>query len=31
MVDYIDLDYIPDDNDLIVMYYVEKSKDCKLP
>ncbi|MBN1216694.1 MAG: type III ribulose-bisphosphate carboxylase [Candidatus Lokiarchaeota archaeon] len=29
MVDYIDLDYIPDDNDLIVMYYVEKSEDCK--
>ncbi|MBY9006704.1 MAG: type III ribulose-bisphosphate carboxylase [Candidatus Lokiarchaeota archaeon] len=29
MVDYVDLDYKPDENDLIVMYYVEKSKDCK--
>ncbi len=29
MVDYIDLDYEPDENDLIVMYYVEKARDCK--
>ena len=29
MVDYIDLDYKPNENDLVVMYYAEKAKDCK--
>ncbi len=29
MVDYINLDYIPNDNDLIVMFYVEISPECK--
>jgi ribulose-bisphosphate carboxylase large chain len=29
LVDYINLDYRPDENDLVVMYYVEKSPQCK--
>jgi len=29
LVDYVDLDYKPDENDLIAMYYVEKSPQCK--
>ncbi len=29
MVNYVNLDYIPNDNDLIAMYYVELSPDCK--
>ena len=29
LVDYIDLDYKPNENDLIVMYYVEKAPQCK--
>ncbi|MFX1477992.1 MAG: type III ribulose-bisphosphate carboxylase [Promethearchaeota archaeon] len=29
MVHYVNLDYIPNDNDLIAMYYVEKSSDCR--
>jgi len=29
LVDYIDLEYKPDENDLIAMYYVEKSSSCK--
>jgi len=28
-VNYVNLDYKPDDNDLIVMYYVELSPECK--
>ena len=29
MVHYVDLNYEPDENDLIAMYYVEKAPDCK--
>ena len=29
LVDYVDLDYKPNENDLIAMYYVEKSPQCK--
>ena len=29
MVNYVNLDYKPNDNDLIAMYYVELSPDCK--
>ena len=29
MVHYVDLNYEPDENDLIAMYYVEKAQDCK--
>jgi len=29
MVNYVDLDYEPDENDLIAMYYVEKAPGCK--
>jgi ribulose-bisphosphate carboxylase large chain len=29
MVDYVDLDYEPSKKDLIAMYYVEKSPECK--
>ncbi|MFX1573237.1 MAG: type III ribulose-bisphosphate carboxylase [Promethearchaeota archaeon] len=29
MVDYINLSYKPNENDLIAMYYVEKAPDCK--
>ena len=29
MVDYVDLDYKPNENDLIAMYYVEKAPQCK--
>ncbi|UCD00976.1 MAG: type III ribulose-bisphosphate carboxylase [Promethearchaeota archaeon] len=29
MVDYVNLDYRPSENDLIAMYYVEISPDCK--
>jgi len=29
LVDYVDLDYKPNANDLIAMYYVEKSPQCK--
>ncbi|UCC20899.1 MAG: type III ribulose-bisphosphate carboxylase [Promethearchaeota archaeon] len=29
MVDYINLDYIPSEDDLVVMYYVEISRRCK--
>jgi len=29
LVNYVNLDYIPNDNDLIAMYYVELSPDCK--
>ncbi|MFX1487632.1 MAG: type III ribulose-bisphosphate carboxylase [Promethearchaeota archaeon] len=29
MVHYVNLDYTPNDNDLIAMYYVEKSSDCR--
>ncbi len=29
MVDYINLDYVPNDNDLVAMYYVQISPECK--
>lgn len=29
MVDYVDLNYQPNKNDLVAMYYVEKSSECK--
>lgn len=29
MVDYVNLEYIPNERDLIVMYYVEKATECK--
>lgn len=29
MVNYVNLDYIPNDNDLIAMYYVELAPECK--
>ncbi|MFW9880004.1 MAG: type III ribulose-bisphosphate carboxylase [Candidatus Thorarchaeota archaeon] len=29
MLDYVDLDYIPNENDLVAMYYVEISPNCK--
>jgi ribulose-bisphosphate carboxylase large chain len=29
MVDYIDLNYVPNEKDLIVMYYLEQSPDCE--
>jgi ribulose-bisphosphate carboxylase large chain len=29
MIDYINLDYIPNENDLVAMYYVEMSPECK--
>ncbi|MFX1417306.1 MAG: type III ribulose-bisphosphate carboxylase [Promethearchaeota archaeon] len=29
MVDYVDLDYTPNENDLVVMYYVQISPNCK--
>jgi ribulose-bisphosphate carboxylase large chain len=29
LVNYVNLDYIPNDNDLIAMYYVELSPECK--
>jgi len=29
MVHYVNLDYIPDENDLIAMYYVEKAPECR--
>ena len=29
MVNYVDLNYEPDENDLIAMYYVERAPDCK--
>lgn len=29
MVDYVDLNYEPDEKDLIAMYYVEKASECK--
>ncbi|MFW9819847.1 MAG: type III ribulose-bisphosphate carboxylase [Candidatus Thorarchaeota archaeon] len=29
MVDYINLDYIPNDDDLVAMYYVQISPECK--
>jgi ribulose-bisphosphate carboxylase large chain len=29
LVQYVNLDYTPNDNDLIAMYYVEKSSDCR--
>ena len=29
MVDYVNLDYKPDKNDLVAMYYVEKAPRCK--
>ncbi|MDX1799230.1 MAG: RuBisCO large subunit C-terminal-like domain-containing protein, partial [Candidatus Lokiarchaeia archaeon] len=29
MVDYINLDYAPNDNDLVAMYYVQISPECK--
>ena len=29
LVDYVDLDYKPNENDLIAMYYVEKAPQCK--
>jgi len=29
MVDYVDLEYKPNENDLVAMYYVEKAPSCK--
>ncbi len=29
MVDYVDLDYVPNEKDLIAMYYVQKAPECR--
>jgi len=29
VIDYVDLDHVPDENELIAMYYVEKAPSCK--